>query len=183
MRIEPELDEVVYGQRGMLRSIEVLLEAQCLVASVALIFSTIDAVSALSRPVGQPETEKSVFISWVNKYVKPRGSIGCSAQDLYAARCGVLHSYSADSRLGRQGQVRRLIYEWEQGPSADDSTPLPDNAVVLSVERLHGSMIDAIRRYMVDTETDATTRERMLHHLPAMLCYKPWNRLEAVVAA
>jgi hypothetical protein len=183
MRVEPELDEIVNGDRGMLRGIEVALDAQCLVSAVALIFSTVDALSALTRPVEKDDTDKSVFIEWTSRYLAPEKTVGCSATDFYAARCGVLHTYSADSRLGREAKARRLIYEWESGPSADEVTPLPDGAIVIRVEPLHRALREAVYRFLIAAETERDTKQKVLHHLPSMLCYKPWSRLEAVVAA
>ena len=183
MRVEPELDQIVNGDRGMLRGIEVALDAQCLVSAVALMFSTVDALSALTRPVGKDDTDKSVFIEWTIRYLRPDEAVGCSATDFYAARCGVLHTYSADSRLEREAKARRLIYEWELGPSADEATPVPDGAIVIQVEALHRALREAVLRFLIAAETELDTKQKVMYHLESMLCYKPWSRLEAIVAA
>lgn len=183
MRIEPRLNEIVNGDRGMLRGIEVTMKEQCLVSAVTLMFSAIDALSALTRPVGKKDTTGPVFIEWTDRYLLPAADVGCSATDLYAARCGVLHTYSADSRLERKAEAQRLIYEWESGPRADEATALPDNAVVIHVEALHRALRQAVKTFLKDAATDRATKEKVEQHLQSMLCYEPWPRLEAVVAA
>jgi len=77
--------------------------------------------------------------------VDPQTQVGCTPDDLYAARCGLLHSGSAESRLSREGKASPLWYvtdrrkipllqEFAQrkgataktrdgGPTVDDSAP------------------------------------------------------------
>jgi hypothetical protein len=53
----------------------------------------------------------------------PNSTLPCSSLELYGARCGLLHNYSATSDLGASGPVRRLFYAWR--PSrADDLAKL-----------------------------------------------------------
>ena len=183
MRVEPELNEVVNGKRGMTRGIQVALDAQCLISAIALMFSTIDALAALSRPIDADDTTREHFAAWCDRYLQSTQVLGCESVDLYAARCGVLHTYGHESRLGRQGRARSLVYEWRQGPRADASVPLPEDAIVIAVEALHSALGDAIKEFLRDSETDPDVRARVQHHLPSLLCYKPWRRLESVVAA
>jgi hypothetical protein len=167
----------------MLRGIEVALEAQCLVSGVALIFAAIDSLAALTRPIGCPRTNRGVFIKWCETYLRPQDSVGCTALDLYAARCGVLHTYSADSDLGQSGEARRLIYRWRTGPEADAALPLPNGVIVVEVEALNTAFREAARQFLVDSEMDRETRATVQQHLPSLLCYAPWPTLEVNLAA
>ena len=141
MRVEPRLDEVVNGKRGMMEGIRVVLEAKCLVSGVALMFAAMDALASLTRPVKVLETDRDHFIRWADSYLRPAESVGCSATDLYSARCGVLHTHSSGSRLQQHGEARHLIYEWRHGPDAGLAKPLPDGALVIQVEDLHEALI------------------------------------------
>ncbi|MGH7389042.1 MAG: hypothetical protein ACREM3_06225 [Candidatus Rokuibacteriota bacterium] len=183
MRIEPELDEVINGQRGILRGIELCLRHECLVAGVALIFSGIDSLAALTRPIEDANTSRSVFIKWVERFLLPESRLACSAIDFYAARCGVLHTHSPESDLQKQGSARQLIYEWRQGPQADAEIPLPPDAIVIQVEGLHQAFKVAVDRFLVAADTEAETKNRVRRHLKALLCYRPWPLLAAQVAA
>lgn len=55
MLVDADLDEIITGKRGMLSGIDGCLETQCFVSAVALIYSTIDALSALTRPIDVPD--------------------------------------------------------------------------------------------------------------------------------
>jgi len=65
------------------------------------------------------------FCNWVERYLFPQRRLACSAPELYAARCGVLHTFTADSRMARRGDARRVVYAW--GPKkADEVQPYLD---------------------------------------------------------
>ncbi len=179
MRIEPELDEVVNGPRGILRGIEVCLDNECLVSSVALIFSGIDSVAALTRPVQASRTSRHTFIEWVKRYLLPGSALACMPLDLYAARCGVLHTYSHVSDLQSQGEAKPLVYKWRRGPAADATLPLPLGTIVIEVETLYEALRRAINRFFVAADTEAETKKRVQYHLKALLCYRPWPVLVA----
>lgn len=182
MRIEPTIDEVVYGRRGMLTGIEVVLHEECMVSAVTLMFAAIDALSALSRPVDQSGTNKRIFMNWVNRYMLPSSALSCTADDLYGARCGVLHTYSPASSLHDKGEARQIFYEWRNGPSADSGTPVPPGALIVEVEGLHAALKRGIRAFLQDAELDRDIRGRVQSHLPSLLCYAPWPQLSVQVA-
>src|ERR1035437_2385014 len=136
MLVDPDLNEILNGPRGMLKGVDVCIQAQCLVSAVALIYSTIDALSALTRPSAKKDTNRTIFINWVKKYIRPDTTLRCSAHDLYGARCGILHNYGLNSKLRREGEAKALIYKWREGPDPDPNrnTPLPADALTLYVE-------------------------------------------------
>lgn len=43
----------------------------------------------------------------------------CTPLELYGARCGILHTFAADSDLSRDGKVRPVIYAWGNATVAD----------------------------------------------------------------
>ena len=183
MRIRPELDEIVYGERGMLKAIEVVVAAQCLVSATILVFAAIDSLSALTRPIGEPDTSRDTFTGWCDRYLLASDRLGCSSIDLYAARCGVLHTYSPASSLGRRGDARPLAYEWRAGPSADAAVPLAAGTVVVQMESLLEAVREAIRLFLIDCETDSEIRHLVEQHMESLLCYAPWPRMYAVMEA
>ena len=183
MRVEPELDEVVNGHRGILAGIDLCMRHECLVSGVALIFSGIDSLAALTRPVDVGNTSRSVFIAWIERFLLPESGMTCSALDLYAARCGVLHAHSAESELQRKGTARPLVYEWRQGPPADTKVALPPDAIIIEVETFHKAFRVAVNRFLVAADTEPEIKSRVRQHLKALLCYRPWPVMTARVAA
>jgi len=183
MLVEPKLDEVVNGERGMLTGIRMCLRSQCLVSAVTLMFSSLDALAALTRPVGQQSTSGLVFRAWVARYVKPESSLGCTAEDLWGARCGVLHLYSPDSDLSAQKKARRVYYQWSAGPPADAARAIPEGSLVIDIETLDRVIKTAVHDFIVASEMDNDVKKSVQSHLPSMLCYEPFPALGVTLAA
>lgn len=78
--------------------------------ALILIYAGIDAMSWLDRPADHEDVTPDDFMAWVNAYLLPESALNCSAEDLYGARCGMLHSHTAESRRHRQLRVRKLFY-------------------------------------------------------------------------
>lgn len=183
MRIEPKLEEIIYGDRGILKGIDVCLKAQCLVSAVSLIFSGIDSLAALTRGLDEVSTSRQVFKAWVDRYLLPDPNLSCNATDLYAARCGVLHTYSPESDLMKQGKAQPIIYQWHEGPDADATVPLPPDSIVVSVEDLYSAFKGAIKKFLRDAEINDEVKAKVRHHLASLLCYAPFPTLAINVAA
>jgi hypothetical protein len=183
MLIDPDLNEIINGKRGMLKGIDVCIEAQCLVSAVALIYSAIDALSALTRPVTAKDTERSIFINWVEKYIRPEKSLGCTAADLYGARCGVLHNYGAESKLMREGKAKALFYKWKDGPDPDTARVLPTNAVTICLEDLRAALGNSVTEFLAHVEADSELKKIVESHRLELLCYRPWTAIPIEVAA
>jgi hypothetical protein len=100
-------------------AIDVCLKANIKMPALLLAYSLIDISGWLNSD------EKSVkvrFTDWVEKYMLPNSTLRCSSLELYAARCRLLHNYSATSEL-TSAEVRRIFYAWR--PSrVEDSTGL-----------------------------------------------------------
>ena len=58
--------------------------------SLVLLYAGIDALAWLALPSG--DVNGSDFVKWVNTYLLPDSGLQCTAEDIWAARCGLLHS-------------------------------------------------------------------------------------------
>ena len=157
----------------MLRGIEAALDAQCMVSAVTLCYTTIDAVSALSRPEERRDTCRSVFIEWIDSYLLPADGLVCNAIDLYGARCGVLHTYRPESALSVAGDACPIFYQWRDGPPAAYERDLPANAVVVNVESLVLAVRTSVERFAAAERANHQLSARIAHHMGDLLCYVP----------
>jgi hypothetical protein len=88
--------------------------------ALILTYSGIDALGWLAAPdITRPVRER--FTSWVDTSMLPAKPLGCTAIELYSARCGILHTMTADSHLSARDGVRRIAYAWGGG----NATELP----------------------------------------------------------
>ena len=161
----------------MFQGIHACVERQCLVSAVALVYSCIDSLAALTRPTTQPDTTRREFIDWVNRYLIPSPHLSCSAEDIYGARCGILHTYSPESRMRRAGQAQRLVYYWKSGPPPDATIPLPPDAIVIALEDLISALEQAVDNFLMDIDADNDLMNRVEHHRRELLCYKPYKTI------
>jgi hypothetical protein len=103
---------VVSNIEAHVAAIGLCLEKHLRMPALVLIYCGIDVLANLSRPAQNAEVTRSDFVNWAERYMECEKSLGLSGLDLYAARCGILHTYTMDSRLSAMGRARRVIYAW-----------------------------------------------------------------------
>lgn len=94
--------------RSDMRAVAVLLQNGCDMHALSLVFSSIDKMAWLSCP--KIDHDRHDFIAWVEKYFLPGNPNQLDAVALYAARCGFLHTGSAESKLFRDGKAKQIFY-------------------------------------------------------------------------
>lgn len=93
-------------------AIQLCLSNHLRLPALVLIYCGIDFMANLSRPMDQPEQSRNDFIKWAEGYMTCESRLSVSGLDLYAARCGILHTYTMDSRLSAEGKAKRILYAW-----------------------------------------------------------------------
>src|SRR5262245_29678660 len=91
-----------------LESISILVKAGRYQQALIVLYSAIDTLAWCSLPTG--DVKGVDFCRWVKEYLHPEVRLGCTAEVLYGARCGLLHSSASESRMSRGGQVSELWY-------------------------------------------------------------------------
>ena len=178
-----KLDEAVRGERGLLPGIEACIKALCLVPSLTLIYSAIDVVSALTRPQDKPETNRTFFKDWVKAYMRDfLATTGCSDEDIYAARCGVMHTMTRSSGLSKKGSVKTLVYYWRDGPRPDSTAPPALGSVQICVNDLYDAFVRGLGQFGAAKAKDSTLAEKVEYHEQELLCYRPWSSVKIRVA-
>lgn len=104
---EELLDESV---QQLLAAVDVLREKKLTNPALILLYSAIDIVAWLAASEGA--TVEHAFTAWVKRYIRPEIKLGCTAADLYGARCGLVHAFSSESNLTRKGRARQVLYAW-----------------------------------------------------------------------
>ncbi len=96
--------------RPLASGIEECLEKRLTQPALILIYSGIDTAGWLDSP--ERDATRASFVKWIDGYLLKAKPLTCTALDLYAARCGLLHTFSPDSRLSYQAEARRIYYAW-----------------------------------------------------------------------
>jgi hypothetical protein len=129
-----------------------LLKTRAVMPSLILIYAGIDIMAWLSRDNNRGENQRSDFKIWVNTYLLPNSGLSCEANDLYAARCAILHSYTSESKLSRQGDAKKISYVWGTVDSNElqkyvDSSSQKGKVVAISVDTLFSAFKSGVERF------------------------------------
>lgn len=131
-----------------------------------LVYSAMDILASLDRPPHKREAGRQGFIDWVNTYLLPGSKLACSAEDLYGARCGLLHTYSAESQHTHEGKARQVFYGWgtakvEELKAATEITSFKDRAVTVHVDDLLVALKSGFQKLMHEVVSDPVRGERV----------------------
>ena len=95
---------------GTSKSIALLYSNGLYAHLLVVIYSAIDTMGLLDAPPSQIDATGPGFKSWVRKYLLGDPRVNFNDADLWAARCAVLHTFTSESRLSREGQAKELQY-------------------------------------------------------------------------
>jgi hypothetical protein len=143
----------------LVESIEDCLAKRRLMPCLILLYSAIDIVASLESG----GASSSAFMAWCDKYLLQGTSPPCAASDLYGARCGVLHTLSAESSMSRAGKARPIFYAWgnkgtdELGQAA---TRLGRDVCIVHVDKLIRAFRLGLATYIQEViEDDKRTQQ------------------------
>jgi hypothetical protein len=159
LRDDPIIN-VVHG--GIRKGINATVENGCLGSAVILILSAIDAMAYLCMPESQQDVTGRDFIGWAKKYICFPGREQLTGEDLYGARCAMLHSYGVRSRMSREGKCRVIGYMDESIPPIRYNPEVSKEVVLVSVAALRDALLEGIDRFLVDIYKNPHSKEAKL---------------------
>ncbi|HXG89160.1 MAG TPA: hypothetical protein VNJ02_12555 [Vicinamibacterales bacterium] len=159
--------------------------AKCVVSTLTLIYSAIDALAALTRESQNTRATRKEFLDWVNSYLLPELDSDLTAMDIYGARCGVVHTYAPTSDLSRDGKVKLVVYKWREGHRPDDPilAERARSATVIEIEEVIDGLNRAVQAFERHIDADVALGRRVERNIVDLLCYEPWNPIAITVAA
>ena len=98
------------------KGIRVTLEHECIGASLVLIYCGIDTMAFLDMPPKDVEEVSGAdFKAWVDKYLRFDGVQALTGEEVWGARCGVVHTLGVESRSTRRQSApcRKVLYMWK----------------------------------------------------------------------
>jgi hypothetical protein len=98
----------------LLEAVELCVPNRLFTPALVLTYCGIDSAAWVNGD--KPTVDRNDFMKWVRDYLLPAKSLRCSAEDLYSARCGLLHNLSSDSGMTRSGAAQVIWYAWRPAP-------------------------------------------------------------------
>ena len=99
-----------------------LIKANHYTQALIVLYSAIDTLAWSLRADG--DVTRRDFCSWVAQYMQPIATLGCTPEDLYSARCALVHSGAAESKMSREGAATEIWYA-----TASKSVPVLQAAI------------------------------------------------------
>jgi hypothetical protein len=132
--------------------------------ALILLYSGIDTAGWLDSD--KQYATRSSFINWVDKYLLRAKPLACTALDLYAARCGLVHIFTPDSQLSAQGHARRICYSWGRARVEDlqrtiDLSNKGTEYVAVHINELYEAWRLGLLAFTEDIENDPARKTRV----------------------
>lgn len=162
------------------RAIDLLIERQLIQSALVLLYSTLDAAAWLGVSGDGDVTQKD-FCSWADRYLLPDSDLPCTSLELYAARCGVVHSLTAFSRLSRDGKVRALAYAHGSASTKDLNEVAGilgrKDLVGVHVQSLRDALFSGMQRFLDDASTEPNRWENVRQRARRLFSNLPQSRI------
>jgi hypothetical protein len=159
--------------KKQLKAIATLWDAELPEALLIVVYSGIDAFGLLAAPPKVLDANRTTFKQWCEDYILPRlqtvegGAI--TAVDLYAARCGVLHTSTPLSSLERDGNACQLFYEFKGKTGVNMILSARQMPLRVDIEKLTMAFKEGDVAFLKDLQNDTNrlkaADERAQHFL------------------
>jgi hypothetical protein len=156
---------VLYKNIMLLGSgIDACIEKKLSSPALILIYSGIDTVGWLDS--SENYATKTSFMRWVDAYLLKAKPLQCTSLELYAARCGLLHTFTPDSQLSSVGKARRIYYAWGTASVQDlqrtiDLTNKIGEYVAVHVNDLYEAWRQGVLQFAEELEKDPDRKSRV----------------------
>lgn len=147
-------------------TIEFALSKRKQTPALTLIYAGIDSFSWLAD--NEDLTGRKRFIKWCEKWMLKDSKLICSANDIYSARCGLLHNLASESKMTRENKAKQIIYSWgnvESGTlnEAIKSIKEESNYIAIKIEDLYSAYRQGVSKCFEELIKDPEKK----HHFEA----------------
>lgn len=152
-------DKFHYRTSQFQKGINLCIEQKLELPALVLIYCTMDTLGWLYSDEPKANINQN-FKRWVSRYVTDGSDLRCTPDDLWGARCALLHTFTADSDLSAKGKARMLCYGWGNASisqlyaAIDGAHGMAQKYVAVHVNELFRQLCDGITRFLGDLDAD-----------------------------
>ena len=139
--------------RGIKAGITKTFDEKLLGSSLILIYTGIDTMAWLDMPPNQTGVTRRDFINWVEAYFDQRFLKQITGEELYSARCAVVHTYTVESSMTQSG-TRVLLYKLGGTPPVNYVPAVAPDHVGLDMRYLKDTFFQAIDTFLMKAFAD-----------------------------
>ena len=168
-----KFDQFICGQCGALKT---LYQGGYILPFLMVLYATIDILGFVTAE-NETESPGVRFRKFVSKYIRPYLE-DINADDLWGARCALLHTGTPKSTLSQRGEARQVLYSWG---TADNSLNIrvieqsstPHRYVAVTVEHLYESMIDGLEDLARELNENSTLNQCCIERVDHFYAHVP----------
>jgi hypothetical protein len=168
---------------NLLKAIDLCIQNKLILPGLILMYCTVDTLGWLDTDDPKASVQKR-FTGWVDTYLLPMGNFKFTSLELYAARCGLVHTYTPDSELFKNGRVRRISYAWGNANVKDLDEAINvlnfKTDVAVHVSELYNALDSAVRRFQEDVEKESGRARRVYERASQFFDPLPKEMVEEV---
>lgn len=153
------IQDVKNKYEDLLKSIKICKDAELKESVLILMYSTIDSLAWLNSSETNitKRNGKIEFISFCNKYLIPKIKSDITADELYAARCSVVHTISATAKNNIEKNIRTVCYA-NNSKAVEEGNKhlikLNQNTVCVDLVTLLAVLVKNIDNFFIDIDND-----------------------------
>lgn len=155
---DPAKNRIVSWFQAQMQAIGTCFNAALPEATLTIIYSGIDTLGLLDAPAGVEDANRTTYKDWCEKYVLPRlqsvDGTAITSVDLYAARCGVLHTSTPRSSLERAGNARQIWYQFLDKTGVDMLLSTQHMPLQIDLEKLAMAFKEGGIAFIEDLNSD-----------------------------
>jgi hypothetical protein len=166
---DPKTEQAVTSaMKDIVFTINELLDKRRMFPALILLYAGIDIFGSWLRPRGRHESSSTDFKAWSDQYLLKGSALQVTADDLWGARCGLLHAATAASRSSRAGQAREICHIRVPQDFArfaqQELQKAGQNKVIVDADALFNAFTNGVMRFIQDITKDAQLREQVFFH-------------------
>ncbi|XHF31834.1 hypothetical protein OXH62_21210 [Pseudomonas chlororaphis] len=176
------LRRVMRGPMEDVRAVALLLQAQLESQALSVLYMAIDRAAWVVSD--KEEVDKHDFIAWAEKYLIAKNEVGFTGLDLWAARCGLLHTGAAESRDYRKNGANLIYYKVKAEISDENVLKLidkwlaeigvtPDRVRFVDYFWLAKELVEAMQRFEAWLGTEPQICERAAAKADRQISFQP----------
>jgi hypothetical protein len=146
-----------------LKAIGALWDAELPEAMLTIMYSGIDSFGLLAAPTGVLDASGNTFKQWCEKYILTRlqsvDGTPITSTDLWAARCGILHTSTPLSQLERDGKARQVFYQFKDKTLVNMILNAPKMPVRIDIANLGFALKEGGIAFLTDLKNDPPSQK------------------------
>lgn len=179
------VDRVMRAPMEDVRALTLLLHAKLESQALSVLYMAIDRAAWVAS--SKEEIDKNDFIAWTDKFLIANNNVSFTGLDLWAARCGLLHTGAAESRDYRKNGAN-LIYYKVKAEMADENVlnligdwlgelgVTPERVRFVDYFWLATELIEAFKRFQAWLDSEPALCEKAAAKADRQISFQPLPR-------